>query len=62
MDLKNLILRELSEGLTEQELAAAVGVPQRTLMNVLAGKNPQDRAVWERFGRYFRMDADFMEG
>jgi transcriptional regulator with XRE-family HTH domain/translation initiation factor IF-1 len=60
MDLKNLILRELSEGLTEQELAAVVGVPQRTLMNVLAGRNPKDVAIWERFARYFRMDADFI--
>jgi translation initiation factor IF-1 len=60
MDLKNLILRELSEGLTEKELAAAVRVPQRTVMNVLAGKDPKEVAVWGRFARYFRMDADFI--
>jgi translation initiation factor IF-1 len=60
MDLKNLILRELSEGLTEKELASAVRVPLRTLVNVLAGKNPKDLAVWERFARYFRMEPDVL--
>ena len=60
MDLKNLILRELSEGLTEKELASAVRVPLRTLVSVLAGKNPKDLAVWERFARYFRMEPDFL--
>jgi hypothetical protein len=29
-------------------------------MNILAGKHPKDRAVWERFSRYFRMEADFI--
>jgi SOS-response transcriptional repressor LexA len=60
MNLKNLILRELSEGMTEKELASAVRVPQRTLVNILAGKDPKDLAVWERFARYFRMEVDFL--
>ena len=60
MDLKNLILRELSEGLTEKQLASAVRVPLRTLVNALAGKNPKDHAVWERFARYFRMEPDVL--
>jgi hypothetical protein len=60
MDLKNLILRELSEGITEKELASAVRVPLRTLVSVLAGKHPKDLAVWERFARYFRMEPDFL--
>ena len=60
MNLKNLILRELSEGVTEKELASAVRVPQRTIVNVLGGKDPKDLAVWDRFARYFRMEVDFI--
>jgi SOS-response transcriptional repressor LexA len=60
MYLKGLILRELSEGMTEKELASAVRVPQRTLVNILAGKDPKDPAVWEQFARYFRMEVDFI--
>jgi SOS-response transcriptional repressor LexA len=60
MNLKNLILRELSEGMSEKELASAVGVPQRTLVNILAGKDPKDRAIWKQFARYFRMEVDFL--
>ena len=60
MNLKNLILRELSEGLTEKELAAVVRVPQRTIVDLLVGKDPKDLAVWERFARYFRLEVDFL--
>lgn len=60
MNLKNLILRELSEGMTEKELASAVRVPQRTLVNILAGKDPKDRPIWKQFARYFRMEVDFL--
>ncbi|WHZ15738.1 MAG: hypothetical protein OJF52_002584 [Nitrospira sp.] len=60
MDLKGLIHRELGEGLTEKELASAVGVPMRTLTKILADKAPADPAVWEQFAKYFRMDADFL--
>ena len=60
MNLKGLIHRELSEGMTEKELASAVQVPQRTLVNILAGKDPKDPAVWEQFARYFRMEVDFI--
>jgi len=60
MNLKGLIHRELGEGLTEEELASAVGVSVRTIMNILADKLPQDPAIWETFATYFRMDADFL--
>ena len=60
MNLKGLIHRELGEGLTEEELASAVGVSVRTIANILTDELPQDPAIWEHFARYFRMDADFL--
>jgi len=58
--LKGLIHRELGEGLTEKELASAVGVSVRTLEKILADKAPEDPLIWEQFAKYFRMDADFL--
>jgi SOS-response transcriptional repressor LexA len=60
VNLKRLVLRELSEGLTERDLATAVGVSVQKIANILLDKLPQDPAIWEHFGRYFRMDADFL--
>ncbi|TLY25681.1 MAG: S24 family peptidase [Nitrospirae bacterium] len=60
MNLKGLIHRELGEGLTEEELASAVGVSVRTIANILVDELPQDPAVWETFARYFRIHADFL--
>ncbi|MDE3243901.1 MAG: hypothetical protein KGO52_14390 [Nitrospirota bacterium] len=60
MNLKSLIHRELGEGLTEKELASAVGVSERAITNILADKCPEDPAIWGKFARYFRMDADFL--
>jgi transcriptional regulator with XRE-family HTH domain len=60
MNLKGLIHRELGEGLTEEELAFAVGVSVRTIANILADKIPQGPAIWEKFAKYFRMDVDFL--
>jgi len=60
MNLKGLVHRELGEGLTEQELASSVDVSLRTITNILADKLPQDRAIWDKFARYFRMDVDFL--
>lgn len=60
MNLKGLIHRELGEGMTETELAAAVRIPQRSLMKILSGKDPKDPAIWDQFARYFRMDVDFL--
>ncbi len=61
MDLKGLVHRELGEGLTEEELASVVGVPLLTIANILANEPPQDRAIWEHFARYFRIDVDFLQ-
>jgi SOS-response transcriptional repressor LexA len=60
VNLKGLIYRELGEGLTEKELAVAVGVSQRAIVNILADHIPKDPAVWRKFARYFRMDVDFL--
>ena len=61
MNLKGLVHRELSEGLTETELASVVGVSVETIANILADAPPQDRAIWEHFARYFRIDVDFLQ-
>jgi len=61
VDLKGLVHRELGEGLTEEELASVVGVPVLIITNILADEPPQDRAIWERFSRYFRIDVDFLQ-
>lgn len=60
MNLKGLVHRELGEGLTDEELASAVGVCAQTIANILIDKLPQDPAIWEAFARYFRIDADFL--
>jgi len=60
MYLKGLVHRELGEGLTEEELASVVGVSTLTIANILADKLPHDTAIWEKFARYFAMDADFL--
>jgi len=60
VNLKGLIHRELGEGLTEEELASAVGVSVRTIANILVDELPQDPAIWEQFARYFRIHADFL--
>jgi SOS-response transcriptional repressor LexA len=58
VNVKSLILWELDEGMTEKEVASAVGVHLQTINNILAGKFPKDPASWEKFARYFRMDVD----
>jgi SOS-response transcriptional repressor LexA len=60
VDLKGLIHRELGEGLTETELATAVGVSLQTIKDILSDKPPQDPTIWEKFATHFRMDADFL--
>jgi SOS-response transcriptional repressor LexA len=60
VDLKGLVHRELGEGLTEEELASAVGVSVKTIANILVDELPPDPAIWETFARYFRIHADFL--
>lgn len=49
MNLKCLVHRELGEGMTEKELASAVGVSARAIADILANNLPQDPAIWETF-------------
>lgn len=60
MNVKGLILRELGEGMTENELASTIGVSLRTLENILADKFPEDPTNWDKLARYFRMDLDVL--
>jgi SOS-response transcriptional repressor LexA len=60
VNLKGLVHRELGEGLTEEELASAVGVSVQTIADILVDELPQDPAIWEQFARYFRIHADFL--
>ena len=58
VNLKGLILLELDEGMTKNELASAIGVSPRTHENILADKFPEDPASRDTFARHFRMDVD----
>lgn len=60
MNLKSLVHRELGEGLTEEELASAVGVSLQMIENILTDDLPQDPAIWKQFAQYFRIHADFL--
>lgn len=60
MNLKSLVHRELGEGLSEEELAYAIGVSVRTIADILEDKLPHDPAIWEAIARYFRIDTDFL--
>ncbi|HSF66330.1 MAG TPA: S24 family peptidase [Nitrospiraceae bacterium] len=60
MNLKDLVYRELGEGLTEEELASAVGVSVRTIENILADEVLQNPVIWGRFARYFRIHPDIL--
>lgn len=62
MNLKNLLHREISEGMTEEQIASAVGVARSTIVDILTGKDPNVRAIWEQFAKYFRMDVDVLRG
>lgn len=60
MNVRSLILRELEEGMTEEELASVIEVSPQTLTNILANEFPEDSAVWDKFMKYFRMDVDVL--
>ena len=60
MNVKGVVHRELSEGMTEAELASAIGISVRTIADILVDKLPQDSAVWEQFVQYFRIHSDFL--
>jgi hypothetical protein len=46
MTLEQLILKELSEGQTESQVADAIGIPVDTVRGILNGKLPDDSETW----------------
>jgi SOS-response transcriptional repressor LexA len=58
MELIRLIYRALSDGLTEEELSASIGVSTETIKRILEGEVPKDSETWERIASYFHMDLD----
>jgi SOS-response transcriptional repressor LexA len=60
VNVKGLVQRELSEGLTEEEIASAVGGSVRTIADILVDELPHDPAIWEQFARNFRIHSDFL--
>ena len=61
MNVRSLILRELEEGMTEEELASVIEVSQQTLTKIIANEFPEDSAVWDKLMRYFRLDVDVLQ-
>lgn len=61
MNAKSLILRELGEGITEEELASAIDVPPQTLRDIIGNEFPKDSAVWNKLAKYFRVDLDVLQ-
>lgn len=60
MHLKGLVHRELGEGVTEEELASAVGVSVGTIFDILDDELPQEPALWEQFAQYFHIHPDLL--
>ena len=57
-NLKNRILYQLSEGLTEPELAEDIGVSKFTIYRILKGREPKKPEIWKKLARYFHMDMN----
>ena len=60
MALVGLILKELSEGRTESQLAEAIGIPVDALQGILDGQLPDDRNTWAKLTTYFKMREDVL--
>jgi SOS-response transcriptional repressor LexA len=58
MAVERLILKELSEGQTEAQVAEAIGIPVETLQSILKGQLPDDDATWDKRKIYFKMSED----
>ena len=41
-------------------MASAIGVPLRTVKNILADTFPEDPAKWKKFSKYFRKDVEVL--
>ncbi len=60
MRLQNLIHYQLSEGLTEQELAEDFGVSKFTIHRILKGRDPKSPDIWKKLARYFHRDMNLL--
>jgi len=58
MAVERLILRELSEGQSETQVAEAIGIPLSTLQSILNGHVPDDKHTWGQLTAYFKMPED----
>lgn len=58
MALERLILKELSEGQTESQVADAIGISVGTLRGILEGQLPEDQDTWGKLTTYFKMRED----
>lgn len=58
MAVERLILKELSEGQSEAQVAEAIGIPVGMLQAILKGQLPDDEATWEKLKAYFKMSED----
>jgi hypothetical protein len=60
MALERLILKELSEGRTESQVADAIGIPLDTVRGILNGQLPDDSDTWGQLTSYFKMREDML--
>lgn len=60
MTLEQLILKELSEGRTESQVADAIGIPLDTVRGILNGQLPDDSDTWGQLTSYFKMREDML--
>ncbi len=60
VNLQNLIQYQLSEGLTEHELAKDIGVSQSTIQRILRGRDPESLGIWKKLARYFHVDMKLL--
>ncbi|MCA9473829.1 MAG: helix-turn-helix transcriptional regulator, partial [Nitrospira sp.] len=60
VSLQNLIRYQLSEGLTEYELAEDIGVSESTIQKILRGRDPESLGIWKKLARYFHVDMELL--
>lgn len=55
-------LASLMDGLSQKQLAEAVGISQQTVSRYLAGRHIPDAQILIKFCRYFEVSADYLLG
>lgn len=60
VSLQKLIQYQLSEGLTEYELAEDIGVSKFTIQRILRGRDPESLDIWKKLARYFHVDMELL--